>query len=107
MSDYTVKVGDAGTVISAILEDPGGAVDLTGASVSFLMADAQYRAAKVNAVATIVGAATGEVSYQWQAADLDAAGSYIAEFEVVFPDASIATFPSQGYVEIRVVDDLN
>jgi len=106
MTDYSVKAGDAGTEIAATLKDSAGAVDLTGATVAFAMADAQFRAAKVNAPASVVDAAAGKVSYQWQPGDLDTAGSYVAEFEVSFADGSVATFPSSGYVHIRIVEDL-
>jgi hypothetical protein len=107
MADYTIKAGDAGSVIEAVLKENAAEVDLTGASVRFLMSDAQYGASKVNAPATIVTAAAGAVAYDWQPGDLDTAGGFLAEFEVTFADGSIATFPSAGYVEIRVIGDLN
>jgi hypothetical protein len=107
MADYTIKAGDAGAAIGAVLADASGPVDLSGASVRFVMADAQTGAVKVAAAATITDAAAGAVSHTWAAADLDTAGSYLAEFEVTFGSGEIATFPSAGWITIEVVDDLD
>lgn len=108
MADYTVKSADAGTAIEAVLKQNGNLVDLTGATVRFLMAPASdLTDSKVNAAATIDNAAGGAVSYTWAAADLDTPGNYVAEWEVTFADGSISTFPSAVYNTIEILADLN
>ena len=105
--DFTVKLGDTGAEIAAILKANALAVDLTGATVKFLMKAASLTgAAKVDAAATIVDAATGSVKYAFTAGDLDTAGSWLGEFEVTDASSRIATYPSAGYIKISIVQDL-
>jgi len=46
------------------------------------------------------------VRYNWIAADTDTIGSYQAEFEVTYADASIETFPNDGYIRVEIIDDI-
>ncbi len=107
MSDFTVKRNDRLPEITALLKDPAGAaVNLTGATVKFLMRSPNAASAKVNAAGAIVDAASGSVKYAWAAADTDTAGRYRAEWQVTFADGRLETFPNAGYLEIAVVEDL-
>jgi len=53
-----------------------------------------------------VTALEGLVRYNWTAADTDTVGSYQAEFEVTYADASIETFPNDGYIRVEIIDDI-
>lgn len=57
--------------------------------------------------ATIVSAAAGTVTYTAGVGFLTAIGDYSQEWQVTFPDASVLTFPSNGYNKIIILDDLN
>jgi hypothetical protein len=46
------------------------------------------------------------VRYDWSADDTDTIGSYQAEFEVTYADASIETFPNDGYIRVEIIDDI-
>ena len=61
---------------------------------------------KVNAQATIVSAEDGIVSYSWGATDTDAAGLYMAEWEVTFAGGIPMTFPRNGNLCVNVEPDL-
>lgn len=102
-----VKVGDAGTKVRATLKSGGDPVDLTGASVKFIMRLPGASAPKVNAAATVEDAAAGKVAYTFIAADLDTPGDYWAEWQVTFGGGAVQTFPAGGYNIVRVVDDLD
>lgn len=96
------RVGDTTKVYSAILKykDTSGVEqvkDLTGLSVTFTLINAATGAAKVSAAAaTIVTAASGIVSYDFQAADVDTAGIYWGSF-VVTESAETDTYPAVPY----------
>ena len=106
MATHTIKQGDLYPPIEATLSDANGAVDLTGASVRFIMLRRRGRVELVNADATIMDAATGSIRYQWVAGDTDEVGDHLAEFEVTFADTRVATWPNGGHLIVSVVRDL-
>jgi hypothetical protein len=84
----------------------GTAVNLTGATVRFVMG--KGKTLITSATADIVSAATGKVEYTLKESDTLVAGNFNAEFEVTFSDGKIKTFPSDGYISLRIqpnVDD--
>jgi hypothetical protein len=56
---------------------------------------------------TITTAASGIVTYNWQAGDTSTAGTYFAEFEVTYSDLSVETFPNTGNLPIVITPELN
>lgn len=104
---WSTKRGDTAPPIRAQILSPAGApVDLTGASVRFLLAAQAGGTPLVDGTATIVDAAQGIVEYAWAPGDLQAAGQYLAEFEVTWPDGRVQTYPGDGYITVAVVADL-
>lgn len=103
-----MKAGDTAPVVRAtLLDEQGAPVDLTGASVKFVMATAtEPRTVSVDSAATLADAANGVVEYAWAVGDTNEPGSYVAEFEVVYADTSVQTFPTEGYVDVTITDDL-
>jgi hypothetical protein len=107
VADFTLKRYDRLPSIQASLTYPGAtAVDLTGATVKFIM-KLPAGAVKVNAVAVVVTPASGIVRYDWLAIDTDVAGTYDAEWEVTFTGGKKQTFPTDGYLSVNVVADLD
>ena len=107
-STFYIKRHDTAPVIQCVLEDStGAAVDLTGASVKFIMASSPGTTPVVNASATIVSATAGTVSYQWISADTAAAGQYSAEWEVTYPSTHKETFPDPSYLTVIITADLD
>jgi hypothetical protein len=106
--DFTIKQHDTRPIIQVNLAVGGSLVNLTTAtSVSFIMAPALGGAATIDAAATIDDAATGLVSYTWAAGDTDTVGSFDAEWEVLWSDGSKQTFPTDSYLSIEIVADLD
>lgn len=107
-------------VIYTVTGDPAVAsvVNLTGATVKFIMRQSGVAAAKVDTTATVVVAADGTVQYEWVAADTDTAGDYLGEFEVTDSSGDVTTYwdlrraadignnlPPEPLI-IRIVEDL-
>lgn len=104
---FVIKQNDRREPIDRTLRGSDGAVvNLSGASVKFLMRPQGGGALKVNAAATIVDAALGKVRYSWAAGDTDTVGAFDAEFEVTFADGTVQTFPNGRYLSVVVVEDL-
>lgn len=103
------RIGDTTKVFSAVLmyKNASGidtVKDLTGLSVTFTMINAATGVAKVSAAAaTIVTAASGIVSYDFQAADVDAAGVYWGSFRVTESSESdtYPVSPAEGPIWIH------
>ena len=106
MSFY-IKQNDTVPSLRADLRDgDNAAIDLTGASVKFIMRAIGGNTAVINASASIVSEAGGTVQYNWQVGDTATIGSYQAEFEVTYSGGTVETFPNDGYIRIEILDDL-
>ena len=101
-----MKRNDTSPLIAATLTDAAGPIDLSAAAgVQFHLRTAAGEVV-VNAAATIVDAAAGEVEYGWQAGDTATAGRFEFEFEITFLDGSILTVPNTGYEQLVIVPDV-
>lgn len=112
MSSFSIKKGDRLPLLTATLKQRVGtatetAIDLTGATVLFLMRNASTEAVKVNAAATVVSAAAGTVSYAWASADTDTVGQYEAEWEITYTaSGKKLTVPNSGFDRVLVYEDI-
>jgi len=107
MARFNIKRNDTLPSITATVKDSSGnAVDLTGATVKFLM----YREGteKVNDSAIIKSPPTdGIVRYDWKTGDTDTEGEYKAEFEIDFGASGKFTAPNNTYIFVKVYEDLD
>jgi hypothetical protein len=89
----TFVQGDTAPAITAqiVKESSGVAVDLTNAAVKFQMRKEDDKRFTVNAVANLITAVEGRVSYDWAANDLATPGEYLVQWEVTFPNTRIQT----------------
>lgn len=107
-ADFTLKAHDQAPSIQATLGLLGLPVDLTNATVSFIMRLPGAAGPKVNAPAYIVAPATGGVvRYDWAASDTNTPGSYLAEWEVTWASGKQQTFPTTSYHTVDVIADLD
>jgi len=104
---FFIKRNDTSPAMLATLVDAdGNAVDITGASVRFHMRPIGQSQNTVDSAAVIVTPLEGIVRYNWLASDTDSSGTYQAEFEVTYADASIETFPNDKYIPVQITDDI-
>lgn len=104
---FFLKTGDTQPSIrrKLISKTDGTPIDLTLATVKFLMMDSDGNV-KVNAAAVIEDALGGVVRYDWVAADTTTAGTFDAEFQISFPSGGIFTMPSDGYIVVEITEEL-
>jgi len=98
-----LKRGDTRPALKATLKSNGAPVDLSGASVRFVM---KGQGLTIDRQAEIVDAAGGVVRVVFEPGDTDQSGTYHAEFEATFSDGRKETYPSHGYVQIQILPDL-
>ena len=109
MPTFRIKRNDTRPFLTATLFDgDGAAVDLTGASATFLLADNQGDLVfeKTAVVEPDQVANRGGLRYEWEAGDLATVGTYRGEFEVTFTDATKQSFPTRGHIWVKVHTDL-
>lgn len=104
MPDQVLKQGDTQGALEAQLTLDGEAFDLSGYDVTFVLGGIR-RTPLVDAEATVTNASAGEVEYDWSEGDLSEAGDFLAEW-VADDGTDTQTFPSEGYTEIRIEDEV-
>ena len=105
---FRIKTNDTGPVLSVTLTDANGnGIGLAGASARFHMKAFGATSLKIDAPATIIDDVNGVVKYDWVAGDTDTAGTYYGEIEVTYGDATVETFPNNGYFTIIIKEDLD
>lgn len=102
-----LKQTDTGVSIVHKLQDLDGTqdVDLTGATVKFVMGDKSRTI--VFSDATIVDASKGEVSYTFYEQDTLVAGVFNAEFEVTFQNGNKKIYPREGYIGVSIQENID
>jgi hypothetical protein len=102
------KQNDTRPAAPAILKRGTTVVDLTLATtVTFKMRRLGKIELKVDNTAYVVSAVAGSVEYRWAEGDTDAAGEYLAEWEVLWDDDTVETFPTVDYDVVLISSDLD
>lgn len=108
-ADFYIKQGDLLPEIQVTCTDAdtGDAIDLTAATaVRFHMRKPGASTEKVDAAATFVDKALGQVKYSWTGSDTDETGEFDAEFEVTF-GAGTLTFPNWKQLIVKITGDVS
>src|SRR3990172_1642643 len=67
------------------IESTGAAIDLTGATITFMMKNSDTGVIKINPTTTgvtVTAASSGLLHYQWASGNTNTTGTYAIEFEV-------------------------
>jgi hypothetical protein len=93
---YMVQ-NDLMPVLQATLTKADGTpYTLTGATVTFSLEKADGTSVVQKKACTILDAANGKVQYAWSQGDTNVIGLCYGEFEVLFSDGTVLTFPPQN-----------
>lgn len=107
--DFYAKAGDRlPAIVSTLTDDTGTPIGLAGATATWVMRPLGEADPWVEGAAEIDAGQPGVVRYWWAAGDLDVAGTYLGEWQVVFADGRRQTFPSDRPMVVLVapgVDD--
>lgn len=104
IANFHIRRDDRLPPIQAFLSDAtGAAINLSGASVQFVMED-HYGTVKAQGAATVLDAAQGLVEYAWGATDTDTPGLYMARWVITIGGKSLSV-PNDGDLLIEVYDN--
>ena len=107
-ADLTITQGDSTPVFTdTILDASGNPVNLTSASVTFVMRNLANASPTVNASASITNAAAGEVQYSWNTGDTATAGEYMVQWRITLSGGGTYTYPNVGYRSVEVQPNLS
>jgi hypothetical protein len=106
--DFKIKQGDTSPVLTdTFTYTDGSSPNLAGATVKFVMRALTATSTAVNAAATITSNTNpATVSYTFTAQDTAVAGQYVASWLVTFSGGATMTFPTEGYLELLVEENL-
>jgi len=110
MNEFTIKTGDTRPALEARLldedNDPRSLQYVSG--VTFHMRDRNTKETVVDDTAVVLNEPEGRVAYEWSDGDTDAEGIYEAEFELTYSDqnSGIETVPNNGYITVRIREDI-
>lgn len=106
MADFYIGQGDTASTLLVTLRDANGnAVNITGATVHIDVTPIHGGTKVVDAAATIVNAAGGQVSYTFTAPQTATPGDYLATFTVTFSGGAVESFPNAGYYLVTINPD--
>ena len=98
---FEMKSGDRKRALKYKTSDhAAGSARFLGASVQFRMMDPS--GAVVVSAAGVVLDDDGILGYAWGAGETDTVGSYRGEFVVTFSDGLEDTYPSFGFIPVRI-----
>ena len=112
MSDFSIRTGDRSPVLLATLRNSdASAVDLTNAtSAALRMRRRDSTSLAINSAPMTFASprTSGQVSYAWAAADVEAAdfAAYWADVLVSWNDGSTQSFPTPDFLTVEVVGGL-
>ena len=114
MADFYIRQDTITPVLRAtITDDQGNPVNLTDATIMFVMASILDYEVKVQAAADVLvsdpadlGDDEPNVRYRWVEGDTDTPGVYRAEWQVTYGDGSTESFPNTGYLTVQVTEKL-
>ena len=105
--DFVIRQGDTAPTLTYTCTDiSGNALNLTGATVQFVMRTITSSTPSIQASATIVSATAGTVSFTFTAAQTATAGQFMGTFVVTYSGGGIQTAPADGYLSINIEDNL-
>lgn len=77
-------------------------MNLSGATVRFKLMDSRGKTVLDSPGTVIEATGNPSVGYAWENGDTDIAGDYKAEFDVVFFDGSLVTFPNDQFLVVSI-----
>jgi hypothetical protein len=101
MADILIRAGDRLPILPRQILVDDIPVDLTGATVKFVVQD--QNSIVINNDCVIVTAATGNIEYDWTAQDATLpAGIYIAYFIATYSSGKVLTSPNTGFLTMQI-----
>jgi hypothetical protein len=110
---FLIKRNDTAPNLIATVYQTGclgqnGRFNLSGATdVTFSMSNKSGSLIIASRPANIVSASSGIIEYSWKEGDTTYEGDYHGEFEITFADGKKMSLPREGFISIKITEDIN
>lgn len=101
--DFRVDVDATLPRIIVQVMDGTDPVPLSSPSVTFRMEDKDGNVIINDAAGVVIDAATGQVGYDLQAADVDTAGEFFGQFNITVDDPGLYKIPNDADQKLRIL----
>lgn len=110
MTTFQIIQNDTSPPIQSRLTDNGEPIDLSTASnITFHMEDKFARTvvdADLTGRVSIIDEVSGKVEYVWKDGVTSDTGKYTAEWQVLYDDGGIETFPTGNTLTVEILEEI-
>lgn len=110
MTQFRITQNDTAPPIQSKLTDEGVPIDLSNASnITFNMVDKFSRKVisdDLTGRVNILDEGSGQVEYTWKDGDTSDVGTYDVEWQVLYDDGKVETFPTGFELTVEVVEEV-
>jgi hypothetical protein len=108
---FTITQGDnSPSLVTTLSSEDSSGIDLSNASdVRFIMQDMYERVVideTLDDAVRIVDEERGIVEFIFSQPETETVGEYEAEFEVTYTNGAVETFPTDGKIDIKIVEHI-
>lgn len=107
---FKIVQGDTSPALRSTLRDNSVPVPIDGYDEVKFHVENEYDEVIIDASSTgrvnVVDPSVGDVEYAWADGDTSDVGTYYGEWQVTYGDGSNETFPSEGKIEIEIVEEI-
>ncbi len=105
-ADFSIKQSETLPYLNdALTYSDGSVVNLTGATVKFIMRSLTATLPTINTTCTVVSATGGTVRYAFSTTDTATAGRFQAIWQVTFAGGQLMSWPTIGSLDISIEDN--
>ena len=106
-ADFSIKQSETLPYLNdSLTYSDGSVVNLTGATVKFIMRSLTATLPTVNAACTVVSAIGGTVRYAFSATDTATTGRFQGIWQVTFSGGQVMSWPTVGSLDISVEENI-
>lgn len=112
---FKIVQNDTAPSLISVLRDNNKPIDLSGFDNVFFYVEDKYQRVVIEDDARgnvgegrvgVLDDKRGKVEYVFDSDDTSDAGTYYAEWQVIYQDGSVETFPTDGKIEIKITEEI-
>jgi len=104
MIEFKIKKDDTNPPLKVTVKDgAGNIIDLTSATAKLRLLNSLGAQVFLKDAIVVSPGSSGQLQYDWVAADTVTAGEFIADFKVTLPSTAKLSAPSDDYIRVTIL----